>query len=126
MVMNSSRVNKTQKKSKLKIQDHTELESFRVGERYREKHNGNNSSTNGWKKTSVSVKNYRKTLVVGRNRMETNMGASNTNFSMGQSKRDAGQNFSPSFQLNKIGEDQQSQGAIETHSHSKNNNLFSS
>ena len=37
-------INKTQKKSKLKIQDHTELESFRgVGERYREKHIGNNS-----------------------------------------------------------------------------------
>jgi hypothetical protein len=107
--MNSSRVNKTQKKSKLKIQDHSELESFRVGERYREKHNGNNSSKSGWKKTSASVKNYRKTLVVGRNRMETNMGAaSNTNFSMGQSKRDAGANFSPSFQLKKIGEDQQS------------------
>ena len=61
VMANSGRVNKTQKKSKLKIQDHSEIESFRVGERYREKLNVNTSS-NCWKITSVSVKNNHKTL----------------------------------------------------------------
>lgn len=78
-VMNTGRVNKTQKKAKLKINDHTDLDSFRGGvggiaERYKEKSSGSNSTlNNAWKKTSVSVKNQWKTLVIGRNKNENSM-----------------------------------------------------
>ena len=74
-----------------------------------------------WKKTSVSVKNNRKTLVVARSRIENNMGAaSNTNFSVGTSNRDPQVNFSPNFPLKK------KSTALETQSNGKSKGNLSS
>jgi hypothetical protein len=100
VMINSSRVNKTQKKNKLKIHDHSEIDSFRVGERYREKLNGNSSSS-CWKITSVSVKNNHKTLGQRGTFASNQAGGSvaNASFCLGSNNKDAAASFSPCFPM---------------------------
>lgn len=102
LIVSSRMVNKSnKKKNKLKIQDQTELESLNAQRGPIDKWQVN--STNGWKITSVSVKNNYKTL--GQQPTLTNHkhsgSAVNANFSTGSSNKETKVNFSPTFQKKK-------------------------